>query len=333
MVEGDKLYAAHAGDCRAILCRGDRAVDLTSDHSYENARERTRVHRTCADPRPFQYFSCAYRLGGHLEPSRALGDYFLVDPKYAMDKHRPYAPYLSSDPDVYVGEVDRTRDKFLVLASDGLWNCMESQAVVDFVLAYLRQMEEHADHAAAAAGPAKVAKARKASPARKLNAGVSSTQLAFDADSSEASDQRELDRAFGQRAPHARKPDSATEAVDPEGQSTARSGSPPGNAPIMTRLQARRLGSPPKSTAGTHWHLDANLSQLLIDKAKEKGPTDDRREFDDQCVMVYLMHHSEEGDASAEGGQGTEWDLIQEDLQSDIPAPAERWQNFKIQVL
>ena len=40
---GDCLYAAHAGDSRAVLCRGGAPVRLTEDHKPNLATERARV--------------------------------------------------------------------------------------------------------------------------------------------------------------------------------------------------------------------------------------------------------------------------------------------------
>ncbi len=40
LVAGDSLLVANAGDCRAVICRRGRAVDLSRDHNaeYEAAR-------------------------------------------------------------------------------------------------------------------------------------------------------------------------------------------------------------------------------------------------------------------------------------------------------
>ncbi|EFJ39763.1 hypothetical protein VOLCADRAFT_35338, partial [Volvox carteri f. nagariensis] len=40
---GPKLYTANTGDCRAVLCRGGRAVRLSRDHKPELPEERTRI--------------------------------------------------------------------------------------------------------------------------------------------------------------------------------------------------------------------------------------------------------------------------------------------------
>ena len=40
---GEVIWAAHAGDCRAVLCRGNDAVRLTEDHKPELVAEKQRV--------------------------------------------------------------------------------------------------------------------------------------------------------------------------------------------------------------------------------------------------------------------------------------------------
>ncbi len=40
---------------------------------------------------------------------------------------------MSPVPDVYYRLVDPRRDKFVVLASDGLWNAMKNKEVVHFI--------------------------------------------------------------------------------------------------------------------------------------------------------------------------------------------------------
>lgn len=43
VVWGGRLLVANAGDCRAVLCRGGDAVQLTRDHCTADETERQRV--------------------------------------------------------------------------------------------------------------------------------------------------------------------------------------------------------------------------------------------------------------------------------------------------
>lgn len=40
---------------------------------------------------------------------------------------------ISALPDIKTLDIDRSRDEFMVLACDGIWNSMSSQEVVDFI--------------------------------------------------------------------------------------------------------------------------------------------------------------------------------------------------------
>jgi len=61
----------------------------------------------------------AYRINGNLAVSRALGD--------SLER-----PFVSSEPDIC--ELERSDDdKFILVASDGLWDVISSQEACDFV--------------------------------------------------------------------------------------------------------------------------------------------------------------------------------------------------------
>lgn len=43
LLQGDQLWVANAGDCRAVLCRGGVAVAVSRDHNADDEEERRRV--------------------------------------------------------------------------------------------------------------------------------------------------------------------------------------------------------------------------------------------------------------------------------------------------
>lgn len=63
---------------------------------------------------------CKVHRVRNLSLSRAVGD------KYAK-------PIVSAEPEIRQFPVEKDADEFVVLASDGLWDVMTSQEVVDFV--------------------------------------------------------------------------------------------------------------------------------------------------------------------------------------------------------
>ena len=68
------------------------------------------------------------QVNGSLALSRALGDF-----RYKRNSSLgPQAQIITANPDVTCHEV-MADDEFFVLASDGIWECLSSQDVVDFV--------------------------------------------------------------------------------------------------------------------------------------------------------------------------------------------------------
>lgn len=43
LLQGDQLWVANAGDCRAVLCRGGLAMAASRDHNADDDEERRRV--------------------------------------------------------------------------------------------------------------------------------------------------------------------------------------------------------------------------------------------------------------------------------------------------
>ena len=125
----DNIVAANLGDSRAIVCRGPRALPLTTDHKPDSSSEKKRIEDLGGKVKWHGYLGPdklpvpgmgAYRINGNLAVSRALGD-------------RLERPFVSSEPDLTIMKRNKDEDRFVVLASDGLWDVMTSQDVVDFV--------------------------------------------------------------------------------------------------------------------------------------------------------------------------------------------------------
>ena len=111
-----KLYAANAGDARAVLCRGGKAVRLTYDHKASDAAEQARVQE-CGG------FVSMNRVQGVLAVSRSLGD-------HAMKQS------VISKPHFWEDELTE-EDTFAIVACDGLWDVCSDQVGVHLMAAKL----------------------------------------------------------------------------------------------------------------------------------------------------------------------------------------------------
>eukprot|EP00667_Euglena_gracilis_P000142 EG_transcript_142 len=112
------LVTANLGDCRIVLCSNGEAVNLTRDHKPSDEEERRRIEELGGE---VVFNSGAWRVNGVLTVSRALGSV------------RSCQKFLSCIPDITTHKITPA-DQFAVIASDGLWNVMSSEEVVQFVL-------------------------------------------------------------------------------------------------------------------------------------------------------------------------------------------------------
>ncbi|KAG6333839.1 hypothetical protein ID866_5251 [Astraeus odoratus] len=116
-----KLYVANAGDSRAVISIKGEAKALSFDHKPSNDTERARIVSAGG------YIEFG-RVNGNLALSRALGD-FQFKKNYSLV---PQKQVITADPDVTAHMIS-DEDEFLVLACDGIWDCLSSQQVVDFI--------------------------------------------------------------------------------------------------------------------------------------------------------------------------------------------------------
>ena len=118
------LYIANLGDSRAVVWSDNTIIMETADHRPQLA-EVERIHASGG------YISNGL-VGGVLDISRSFGDY-TRDLKLMNNRYMGIGAPVSSEPDVYRIDLSKRPGKVrLILASDGLWNVMSSQQVVQF---------------------------------------------------------------------------------------------------------------------------------------------------------------------------------------------------------
>lgn len=128
-----RLYVANAGDSRSIISVKGEAKPLSYDHKPQNETETSRI--TAAGG----YIEYG-RVNGNLALSRAIGDFeFKKNPALSPERQ-----IITADPDIVMHELT-DEDEFLVLACDGIWDCLSSQQVVDSVRRMIHDGTELAD--------------------------------------------------------------------------------------------------------------------------------------------------------------------------------------------
>lgn len=116
------------GDSRAIVTKGKKVRLETKDHKPDNQAEKRRIeyHKgQVVDGRvwPYGYYKNA---PGGLAVSRAFGD-----PHSKQQDHNYFPGWISAEPDV--DEISTEPGDYVVLASDGLWDEMDSEKVANFI--------------------------------------------------------------------------------------------------------------------------------------------------------------------------------------------------------
>jgi len=124
----DTIVVGNVGDTRAILYRGNSAVPLSKDHKPDRVDEIARIQAAGGD-----VIAGDVVVGGEeFSLTRAIGN--------STVKVRPGQNYrdlsvpqvVTSEPEVSITELNDD-DKFLIIASDGVWDYMTNEDVVEFV--------------------------------------------------------------------------------------------------------------------------------------------------------------------------------------------------------
>lgn len=69
-IVGSQIYCINLGDCRAVLCRNGKAIDLSQDHKATLPSEMNRIRMKSG-------VVSAGRVAGRLAVSRSFGDHEL----------------------------------------------------------------------------------------------------------------------------------------------------------------------------------------------------------------------------------------------------------------
>ncbi|KAI9339284.1 phosphatase 2C-like domain-containing protein [Obelidium mucronatum] len=152
-IDGNDVYVACTGDSRAVIGRRKvdgvwESVDLSVDQTVRNATEYSRL----LDEHPGELETVVVkgRVLGGLMPTRAFGDARYKWPTRLSEVLLPNVtnrnppknyispPYVTAKPVVTHYRITPSRDIFLVLATDGLYDELTSQEAVTVVSGFLQ---------------------------------------------------------------------------------------------------------------------------------------------------------------------------------------------------
>ncbi|KAL1290979.1 hypothetical protein HN51_059531 [Arachis hypogaea] len=126
VIRNNQLFVANAGDSRCVISRKGQAYNLSRDHKPELEIEKERILKAGG-------FIHAGRVNGSLNLARAIGDM-----EFKQNKFLPAEKQIvTANPDINTVDLCE-EDEFMVLACDGIWDCMSSQQLVDFIHEQLR---------------------------------------------------------------------------------------------------------------------------------------------------------------------------------------------------
>ena len=141
---------ANSGDCQAVLVSvkdgqitGKNICTIHSSNSLSEQEKLRALHPGEADIVVCRHAKACY-VKQRLMPTRSFGDLDLKWPEFNNPDHLPRqqgfrsvkspftGPYITHVPDIVVSDIS-PHDKFLILASDGLWDEMSEQEAADLV--------------------------------------------------------------------------------------------------------------------------------------------------------------------------------------------------------
>jgi len=135
-------YIANTGDTRAVLCRSGKAIDLSVDRKATDPEEIARIIKEGG-------FVSKGRVMGSLAVSRAIGDSQLKNiskkgriliPDPEITKYQPKMCISQNDNECADAFNDGIcMDEFIIIATDGLWDVLSSQAAVDLVRDHMQK--------------------------------------------------------------------------------------------------------------------------------------------------------------------------------------------------
>ena len=116
-----KIYFANAGDSRAVICKNGVGYQMSHDHKPDSAKEKNRIYKSGG-------WVGEGRIKGNLNLSRSLGDFEYKQDKNLSQKDQMIIAY----PEINIEILDESCE-FIIVACDGIWDCLTPQGACDFI--------------------------------------------------------------------------------------------------------------------------------------------------------------------------------------------------------
>jgi pyruvate dehydrogenase phosphatase len=164
LVDDTEVTVASVGDCKCVLARSDGSVlDLNIERNINREEEQARLRalhpgeedivkckrswKEEISPSVIKSFFSGCYVKGRLQPTKSFGDFHLKLSSVVHDPERgaPFLnpsvqlshPYIDADPDITVTRRCEL-DRFLIAATDGLWDQFRSVEAAEIVAAALK---------------------------------------------------------------------------------------------------------------------------------------------------------------------------------------------------
>jgi serine/threonine protein phosphatase PrpC len=134
----DRMFCANIGDARAVLSRDGQAIALSRDHKVNREDEQARIKNDGG-------YIVFGRVLGRLAITRAFGDFECKDLEVQNKDtgEKEIKNFIISEPEIREIKIEPSKDQFIVLASDGLFDRYSSQEAVDSITEKLGKFQAY----------------------------------------------------------------------------------------------------------------------------------------------------------------------------------------------
>lgn len=122
IITPNQIICGNAGDSRTVMSINGFAKALSYDHKPTNEGEKARITAGGG-------YVDVGRVNGNLALSRGIGDFSFKKNSELPAEEQVVTCY----PDVISHNIDFDKDEFVILACDGIWDCLTSQNCVECV--------------------------------------------------------------------------------------------------------------------------------------------------------------------------------------------------------